>query len=518
MPGVWNPSSPSQRAGAYFNFSAALNAALTAGVVGRTAVIGTADWGPLGLGNPVRGRGELEANYSSSTNGTLHDGSLAALEGFDEIGAGEVLAYRVAGSSAAAGVVTLKDGSAVDALTLTAKYKGVRANNFTVTVQTNGSNKDLILYESGVELERWENVTSGNNDAFATAINTTFPSQYVVAAVAGSSARALTNIVGTIGGSGGFASGNSGFSDLAVGDYTAALGVLGNQAFDSIALADLAAADAASSSITAIAVLDAFVAWLRDRNEDGKRTFGVIGGVAGESLSAAKARLTATSSPPASGTGYSDGKNTDGSYTYHDVAINLINLSTDLRRLADDVIFSSSQLAPRYAGALAGVGFSRSMTYLHLTGYQVSNPPSSYTDAKKGGVVVWANDTPDRVLLDNAVTALVTPGTAADTKRPASLQKARNVAITHFIENTLSQVAKDRYVGQAINNSTGRNDLLASFQQFLKDLENSNALVAGTSDVHLDDAFVQEGDAVYLAYEIQFQGTIERIFSSVRVR
>lgn len=485
MGGVWNTSSPPERSGAYFNFSAALTAAVASGVVGRTAVVGTADWGPVGLARQVTSQGEYEAAYGISTNGTLRDAALGALDGVDGNGAGSVLAYRAAGSAKANSAVTLNDGSAVAALVVTAKYPGTRGNNFTVTVQTNGSNKDLILYESGVELERWENVTSGNNDAFVTAINTTAPSKYITVATTGSAPRALVNVSASP-----LIGGNSGLT-LVAGDYTAALGVMAQQDFDTIALANT----------TDDTILDSFAGWLRDRNEEGKRSFGVIGGLAAETLVTAQARSTEY----------------DGAGTYRATAQNLINLgATDLRRLSDDRVFSTAELAPRVAGAVAAIGFSRSLTHMTLTGYQVNSPltPANYTAAQQTGVLTFTNDTTERVFISSQTTALKSTNT---TDRPAGARKIRTVAICHFIENTLSRIAGDLYLGGLANDATGRNDLVGSFVRFLRDLETQRVLEPGTTEVQLDDRFVQTGDAVYLAYKITPVGTVERIFSSVQV-
>jgi hypothetical protein len=497
--GTWNSSSPPARTGAYFNFSAALQAAISSGVVGTTVVIGTGDWGLVGGAREITGNGDYNAEYGVSTNGTLRDGVLGALDGFDDGGAGRVLAMRVAGSAKVKGTCVLDDGSAVDALTLTAKYEGARANNFHFTVQTNavnGSNKDLILYESGVELERWENVTGGTNSNFVTAINTTAPSKFITAAVAGAGARALANIVGVIGGTGaigtvgGGVAGNSGLT-ITSADVVAALGVVGNQVFDTIALAN----------ITDDTTLDAFVAWLRDRNETGKRCFGVIGGAAAELMSAAKTRATEY----------------DGAATYRQAALNLVNLGfTDLRRLSDDVVLSTALLAPRFAGHLAAVGFTRDMTNVRWTGYQVNTvtTPSNFVDAQNSGVVMFDNDTTTRVSIESGVNSLIT--TNADTRHPA-MKEIRNVAIMHFIENTLSRVAKDLYLGSLANDEAGRKDLVGSFGMFLKDLEALKALQPGQSEVVLDDTYQQTGDAVYLRYGVKFQGVVKRIFSTVQI-
>jgi hypothetical protein len=495
LPGTWNTSTPPIRSGAYFNFTAALQAVLSAGVTGTTAILGTSNWGPVGVPTVVSGLGQYDSIFGRASSGsTLRDAALAALDGFDTGGASRVLAVRLAGSSAAKSAVTLNDSVPAAALILTAKYEGDRADSFTVTVQTNAinaSNKDLILYENGVELERWENVASGYNNNFETAINTTKPSQYVDAAVSGSSSRALANIVGTVGGAGGFAGGDSG-TTLATGDVTDGLDLLNAAVFDTVALA----------SISATASLDALVAWHRDRNKVGKRCFAVIGGAADEDLPTAQARAAAY----------------DVEATYGLVAPNVVNLGvTDVRRLTDSVVLPTADIAPRYAGSLANIGFTRDMTNVRWTGYQVAGTaltPDQYAEAQVTGVVVFDNDTTERVSLDNAVTTLLTTN---EDERPESLQETRTVAICHFIENTLQQVARDVYMGSLPNTETGRRDLVGSFLKFLRSLEAQGALKVGESNVHLDDQYQQTGDAVFVVYDIVPQGVVKRIFGTVRL-
>lgn len=507
--GTWSTSSPPSRAGAYFNFTAALQQALTTGVVGTTAVVGTADWGPTGRTETVTSQGTYESLYSTSTNGSLSEGVLGALDGFDGGGAGQVIAMRIAGSEAAKGKVELKNAESKVVLVITALYSGVRSNNWTVTVQTNAinaENKDLILYESGSELARYEGVNKGWNNAFATAINNS-GSEFITAEAKEGSEKVLSNIVGVISGAGGFSGGNSGLT-VTTENYSTALGIIGNQEFDTIAL----------SNVTTLKTRDVFVAWLRDRNVQGLRTFGVIGGKEGDTLSEAHGRLTASSSPPPEGTGYSEGKETNGSYTYGKVAIDLVNLgATDLVRLADSATITTAQLAARYAGTLARIGFTRAMLGVTWTGYQVKNPltPVGYTEAGEDGVVVFANNDTQTVSIDNSESSLLT----TDTKeRLAAFKDTRTVAISHFIENTLRSVARKNYVGLVGNNQTGRNEVIGSFLQFLKDLETAGALTPGTSTVTIDDRFVPASDELFLKYEVEVQGVLKRIFSTVRVK
>ena len=501
---TWSTSNPPVRSGAYFNFVAAAQIAVQTGVTGVAAVIGTADWGPIGVPTPAGSQGEFEVNFSSSTGGTLRDGALGALDGFDLGGATSVLATRVAGVGAAAATLTLKDVPAAAAVTLTARYKGVRANNFSVTVQTNvddATKRDLILYESGVELERYVKVTN-TNDALVAAINAA-NSPYITAAVSGTSGRALASVVsgaaGTIFGTGTDTPGNSG-TTLTAADIATAQSTLGNYDWNVAVLAGIDDTNAGNQAIQA-----AFASFIKTQNTDSnKRCFGVFGGAVGETLLSSATYPTTVSAQGRS------------AFLDND---NLINLTGDLKRLSDGAVIPSSVLAARFAGSIASIGLKRSMTYVTWTGYQVNTPltPAQITSAIGAGVNVFANHSTTAVRLESALTTLVTTNT---TDRPVSHKQIRNVAIDHFIQRQVELQMRDKYIAQLANTEQGRRDLADNILGFLQVLEGERVLQPSSSEVTLDQRFVQDGstNAVYLQWAYAYANSIERIFSTIRVK
>lgn len=504
MGGTWTAASPPIRPGAYFNFVANAQAAIQSGITGRVAIFGTANWGPENQPVEITSQGQFDTLYGSDSTTSLRQGTLDALDGFDSGGATTVLAYRAVGSAGAKSTVVIDDVSDVDALTLTAKYKGTRANNFTVTVQAAASGlalaKDLILLESGVELERWSDVANGHNQNFVTAINTTFPSAYVTAAVTGSSSRVLKTATGTAGAYGGFGVvgqggvlGNSGTTlttTATTGDVPVAMASMESQVFDT----------AAWANVVDSTVLGLFVAWIGEINSNGKRVFGVVGGDDAAATGGGSAETFAVA--------------TARSDTYDSPEI--VNLgATDLKRLSDGAVLGTARLAARVAGTLSGIGLKRALTYVRLNGYQVNNPLSkaNYASSIQQGVVVFANDTTTRIRIESGVTSLQTTNT---TTRPTAYLKIRNVAISHYIENALNQVVSENYIGQVANSATARNDLVGVFLSFLKRLEEGDVLKAG-STVELDGAYTQTGDAVYIKFGVSYLDAIERIFTTVKI-
>jgi hypothetical protein len=486
MPGgTWNPSAPPVRMGAYFNFLAALQQAVSPGQSGRCVIVGTGSWGPVGTVVEVGSQALFDQTFGAGT-GTLRDGVLAAFGGFDEVGgATTVLCYRAALPSAAAATATVNAGDSSPGITLTAKYKGTRGNNFSYVIQTNtvdSSKKDLLLFESGVLLESLEGIVN-TNTAFAAAV--TAGSQYLAAATQGAGARAMQNVTSTP-----LAGGSDG-SAITITEVSAALALLKGLNFNTIAL----------SGINDTAMQKAFVTWAdAEVNARGLRSFAFIGGANDETYAAAKLR--------------SIGSGSDVNAN----SINVVNVgASDLIRLVDGVQINGSQLACRLAGAQASIGFRRSLTNVRLTGYQVKAPltDSQYVDAINNGVLTLSNDTPTRVQIELGVTSLATPDLGS---KPKASQKIRNVAVQHFIETTLTRVAKDGYIGSMPNSSVAQNDLIVSFQKFLEALEDQGALQRGTSVAELDTNYVSTGNAVFVKFSIVHLDTVERIFTTVRVR
>jgi hypothetical protein len=491
MPGgIWNASLLPVRSGTYMDFIAAVSAAVSPGTTGSVAIIGTADWGPINTLQTVQNEGEASALFGAATwGGALYDATLQALDGFDDGGAQQVFAYRVVGAGAMNASVVLKDASAAPALTLTAFYPGVRANNWTVTVQTNAStpaNCDILLYESGALIAEFLNIPGGTNTAAVASINA-YNSPFVTAVATGTAGRALANIVGVTGGNGSFTAGNSG-TTLTVASYAAAFTALSIFTFDAVALAN----------VTDGPTQDSFAAWVASYNTtSGSRTFGVIGGAQGESNAIAVARS------------YSPGATT-GDYNSCD----MVNSTLDLVQLATGAVFSSAYLAPRLAGAISACGLARAATGVTWSGYNVSNPPSNaaYGTLVSSGVLCYRQDDATTISIEEGVTSQVTVDTNLN---PAAHQRIANVAVDHFIANTVKLLGNAAR-GSLRNSGAGRNGFLGNVEGMLTALEVQSALDAG-STVAVDTRYDNSGNRMFIAVGLNYIEFTEQFLFTVAV-
>lgn len=166
MGGKWSPPpNLPVRPGAYVNFESSGATPIAPGDFGRVGIPVKANWGPDNdfveivtdadrrkAFGPVNGYDNKVTAAPAAT-----DTSWLVAEAIRG-GAELVKAYRMVGAGAAEGSVTLDDFLGKDTLTLTAKYKGTRANGFTVKVAASpifaGKNV-LSIIENGVELEEW---------------------------------------------------------------------------------------------------------------------------------------------------------------------------------------------------------------------------------------------------------------------------------------------------------------------------------------------------------------------------
>lgn len=314
-------------------------------IADTVAVLFTHDWGPLNAPQRLTSFGDWEPLYSTSDS----DGKDAVLGAFVGNGmqvglaaAGNVIAMRIGTSSAAKAAHNFTNTTPATALTLTALYEGTRGDDLTVTIDSdpNDAAKDrLRVLLDGVTVEKYS-YTKTNITALAAAINAR-PSRYVSAA-APISGVALTHVSNTA-----LTGGNDG-SSVTTTEYQTGLDALEFEDFSVLTVANLA-----DESIFA-----QIVSWLDAQEEEQRPLEAVIGGDTDEALADA---ITAVASLR----------------DIHLVRLAAGNVHDDF--LDKDI--SMAQLAPRVAGALAGAGEERALTFMPLAGVTLLDPIEVPTDA-----------------------------------------------------------------------------------------------------------------------------------------
>lgn len=277
------------------------------------------------------------------------------------VGAGAVIAYRMGGDDLAAATIVIDEtGGSVAALTLTGKYKGSRANNFTYTIDADPANvlRDrLRLFYKGALQETYLYLQT-DVIGLTAAINRR--SKMVTAVNTEVSATRLKA------GSGALAGGDDG-ATLLPADHLAAL--------DALRMAP--AAILAAYDLTDAPTQASYLSWVQAQKAASRPVRWVVGGDVDETIDDALTRTAALADQHVVNFGVG---------TWHDDLL--------------DQDLSTSQLAPRVAGILAACGESSSITY-----------------AKLGGLHALPGTAPDDSDIEAAVTGGVTvlmPAAATD--------------------------------------------------------------------------------------------------------
>jgi len=469
MPGgTWthgDVSSLQTRPGAYFNLVDQALLLLEAGETGTVFIVGRADWGPVDTVVTLNSEGEATDAFDDgiSMEKLVHQ----AFRG----GAAIVKALRITGSSGAKATFTLADIVPVAALDVTALHEGSRANDFTLTVAAHPVvGKNLDLKENGVLLETFYSAL-GDNTEFAAAIVAN--SSFITAVVNGAADRVLEDSTDDA-----LVNGDSGTS-VSAGDYTAAQVIAESNSFQVYVQDD----------DTTVANQDAVAAFGDARRVLGQRFIVVMGGQAAETVGTAQTRAGVQDSE---GVVYVHPGFTD----------------------EDEVVYIGQEAAARVAGAIAGSGATKSITFNTLS--DAASVENTLTTAEIKialglGVCLLVTDNADTVRIEKGITTLIsfTPILGK------AFAKIRTVAVMDALQNGL-ELGFAAYIGNTTNDEDGQKSLIGAGREFLDTLERSRAIKPGSS-ISLDDANPPTADQIFVVVGVTPLDSIEQIFTTVFV-
>lgn len=484
MAGTFSKSARPKRPGAYFNFTATEAEPILANTLGTVVVPFTHTWGPNETIVELGSFGDFLAIFSQggTTPPVYTEGYKAILQAFQgeglpgRGGAGKVLAYRMTGSGAAKSSRALSNGTTT-ALTLTAIYEGTFGDRLSVTLQDNAASAlstDLIVLLNGTEVERYTYLDA-NITSLAAALSA---SDWVVPSGV-TSGTALT--LGTFALTGG----NDGTTVAAL-DYTNFMAAVEPFRFSLLAFANL----------TDSSILTSVVAWSQTANSRGKRFMTVVGGAAGELMSAAVTRSAAINDP------------------------NFVNVGGGTYTDARLGVLSTAQLAPRIAGILASRGERESLTFARLAGLEITAgmTESAILSAIDNGVVAIARDShPDApVRLEKGLTAFVDH---ADANRPFRIYSVpKFVRTMHAIEVELTEFAEINVIGRLPVNAGTRAYLVGQTSTRLAAREVIGVIQPAWSvTIDQDPPPTDDDEFIALLYSVKFGRTLEQVFNTVVV-
>lgn len=486
MPGQFSIDNRPKLPGAYVNYVAAPTATVPVSVGSIVAVPFTHDWGPLNTGVYCASLADFQAIFGSSKTTPAYYAVAQAFKGEGVAGrggAGSVLCYRMGGTGVAKATKVLNNTGAAAALTLTAYYEGVKGNTLTVTTQDYANDStlnELILYVGGFEVERYRYADTNITDLVAQ-INA---GSHWVQATLTTTGTALATITGSA-----FAGGNDG-STLAAGDWTNMMTALEAYRFSILAPFDL----------TNASILTSLVTWIQDKNSKGKRFMTVLGGVAAESYATAKAAAASLNDPNIVRIGIGSIKD---------------NVLLDVNGVAS--VFSTSQFAPRVAGALAFRGEALSLTFSRFADVDLIGGPSlqNIADAYDVGLMVFEKDSnASPVRINRARTSLVT-GTAAYPF--AVFSEPKFVRTMQVFETEITEYG-ETIIGLVPVNNTTRQTLVGEMKLRLRRREEAGVVQPGWSVVVSANPPPDDSQSfVKLDYSLKFGRSLEQILNSITV-
>lgn len=429
---------------------------------GIVAVLFRSDWGPTGSVQEIADERQISELYGAGGAG----GTTGVLREVFRGRASEVLALRL-GTGGTKATIVLDDGAAADAVTLTAKYEGVRANGWTVTKRAtlaDATKNEVITHEGSVILETIT-YSPGADDATALVAAIEDPvlgSRYWDAELdaAGDVAAVAQSAV-----AGGVAPTINGAA------VTEALGLLETEPFG-VLVTDLE--DSASH-----AQIDAWVDRVRS---EGKRVMAVVGEPTTVAIATRRANATALNNAAIvyvlNGFVTTDGTQ-EGRYAAARVA-GMIGAA----RLTDSLTNQTVEGATDLVGALTG---------------------SEYVSAIQAGALTFSRNARRRVAVEYGITSLVTPAPNQD----LGWKKIRRVRTRDAL---IDQIVRDteELRGRINNDKTGRDLLIARMQGAINGFIRDGALSGGT--VMIDEQNPPQGDTAYFVIAVDDNDSIEKVF------
>lgn len=484
--GNWSLTDMPVLPGLYMNFVAAAGNAIEAGARGTVLVPVKAHWGPIGEFVEVGSEAAIQELFGGhdSAGATAYATLYLALLG----GPRTLLAYRIAAGTAAAASTMLNNTAATPeaAVKLSAKYSGVRGNDFNVTIADSlavAGTKELKLYE-GTKLLRTFSIGSGDAVAAVQAINEDTSNKWVTATKMADGT--LADVSGAV-----LSGGDSGIAGVTNADYVDALEAFEGQDFHVLTL----------DGVTDPALRTSIVAWVKRVRSEGKGILLTLGGssIDDKASDAASKAISRSAVIDAEG---------------------VINVGTGAMLNGNE--YSSAQIAAWVAGLIAGQQLRESTTYAGSPFDDVTRrwTRSEQEKAIQGGVFLLVHDG-RRVKVLRGVNSLITLREGQN----KGWKKIRKIRVIDQINADLQRTAEDTYIGKVNNTTEGRLALIGACKQYLQTLAMENIIEATGYDVALDPRFYgsapqlqPEDDQVFLVWTADDTDVMEQIFGTFYVQ
>lgn len=478
----------------YFDWEAEGRTTTPVSTGGIVAIAATSNYGPINTPILLTDESKLYTAFGDGDT-PLHRAVRDAFKGQGyngKNGASAVLAIRQAvasgGGAAAKATKTLMNtaGTPAVAITLTAKEPGTRANDLRLTVQagTDAGTNELLVLDGSLVVERYVHTDT----AIAGLVTTINETSDWFDATAGDTTAKLATVSATA------LTGGADGATLTGAEWAATFAALDRDRW----------AIFAPYGLTDTTIRAAVVAWIKQRNSLGARSWAIVGGAAGETLSTANSRSQAIN--------------------HWDI----INLGRGtLRVVSEDREVSTAELVARYAGARAWRGEARDDIYVRFADLEIVDGPSltEQVQALDGGTAVFVRDTHQDapVFVKEAVTTYTNDSQSpvdreGNKTKPVSLyRRVKNIAIQHAIELEVREWATSGEIlgDQPVDEAT-REIVLGRFRIAYETRQTARIVQPGWT-VRLDGEPDDDDDFVACAHGFHPTRSLRQIFNVARI-
>lgn len=468
--GTWEPGEVKERAGLYNRFVSLANSRISAAKKGVVGLPIKADWGPCNQLVMCSDDSDIISTFGSG--GTVYLARRAA-KGIKQFKPYKIILYRMATAEAEQAVANIS-GS----LKLIARYKGIRGNEFRAAITANiqDENKvNLCIYEGSGMVSKYA-VDKTDVEGLVTAVNED-KNSLVTAVKIGDTELAPTASITFSGGASG--------SDVKVNDYIGALAALETAYINALAM----------DGVCDEALLTMVKSWHNRVWNAGKMIQLVIGGTHEEDKD------------PTVGNARSKACDNYG-------IINAIVGGID----GAGNMYSSAEMAPQIAGAIAGLPLNKSITYKELddiVDVTVELSDTEIKEALRAGSFILSKDIdPETFEVTIKVERGINTYTSFTAEAGEKLRKIKAISTMAAIDYDTGRYAMKNVIGELDNDADGRAALFSGISQYLETLANAH-VISPDILVGLSDSLTSDGDVVYMDTQALTIDKIEQIFNKI---
>ena len=458
------------RPGVHFRQESGNELNLTGAENGIVAVAFKANWGPLGEVITVNNPADIATLYGDDS-GT--GSNVAILRKIFQGGASQIKAVRV-GSGGTKAAITLKDttaDTAVDAVTLTAKYAGTRALSVTIKDSlSNSSERECIIYAGTTELfsVAFAKGNAGEIDALVAAINGNEESVVTATKLTGTTNGLLAAVT------------QATFTTAGVSPTITSSSY--GDAFDLLEAANwnTICVDSSDSAVTTL--LKTFI---NRANDSGLMGIAVIGEPSSVTYANRKAAAAACNSE------------------------NVVYVLNGFK--VGDERYEGFDAAAVVAGLIAYVPSNQSLTHAVINGAtEIIDPLTNakIVECLQSGALVFTEASSGAIWIEQGINTLVVLG-----NKDAGWKKIRRTK-TRF--ELMSRINKnvEPIIGAVDNDSNGRATVIMIANGVIEEMVSENKLIRGSCTEDTNNP--ARGDSAWFVIEVYDKDSIEHIYLTYR--